>query len=262
MVRLGYRSLLMVAVAAASAVAADPGAALTDGVDAFRAGYRARDLSALERAAELFEAAGRETPEAHPPRYWLAVARFHLLLYRDEGDAPPDTDTFRRLVREARAALDEALAADATDAEAHAMLSIVTGMQIRRAPARAPWLGPSVMRHRGEALRHGAENPRVQYLVGAGHLRARDSRRGASAALPHLQRAEALYEAEGARGRGPLEPDWGRDHCLAFIAQAYRRLEEPGLAERYCRRALELNPDNGLARRTLDALGTEGGPHE
>ena len=66
-----------------------------------------------------------------------------------------------------------------------------------------------------------------------------------------MLKAEKLYATEAEKAGGPLEPRWGRSSCLAFIGKTYDALGKPTEAEKYFRRALELNPQDRLAREEL-----------
>jgi tetratricopeptide (TPR) repeat protein len=67
-------------------------------------------------------------------------------------------------------------------------------------------------------------------------------------ALKYFLKAEKFYKEERSRERDARAPRWGYGDCLAFIARTYEALEKPRKAEVYYRRALEINPDNRLAR--------------
>ena len=63
-------------------------------------------------------------------------------------------------------ALTHAVKLDAHHAESHALLGTIYGMKISENMLRAVWLGPRVQSELKLALATGANNPRVQYLLG------------------------------------------------------------------------------------------------
>ncbi|MBN2310981.1 MAG: hypothetical protein JXR94_18545 [Candidatus Hydrogenedentes bacterium] len=257
---VAFVGFLLSAVLGGEAAGADD---VRAAVEQFRAGYTVWDGTALSDAADALGAACRKSPDDPVCHYWLAVTCFHLLLYRmEKAEDAGDGEDYGGMTGRARAALERVLRLEPADSETHAMLGIVAGIEIRRAPVKALWLGPAVVRHRAKANRYGPRNPRTQYLIGVGHLRGEDGREGASTALPILLKAEALFARESEGKRDALAPAWGHDHCLAFIGQAYQRMGYREEAEAYCRKALAVNPACGLARRFLEQLDEAGGAHE
>ena len=242
---------------------ADPpvdGDLLASGIDQFERAYRAWDRAELEGAADTLKAACTKTPRRAAAWHWLGLARFHILVHREgDGSRPLTSDEFGDLTGSAREALKKAVEIDKTDAEAHALLGTLGGMEIMRTPYKALWLGPAVWHHMQIAGKYGENNPRVQYLLGAALIKGSDSRDETDKALVHLERAETLFQSEAAHDvRGwPTRAPWGREHCLALIGQVYAGRGDIPKAIAYYDKALDLNPAHGLARRCLDALQKE-----
>jgi len=260
--RVSRLAIIALLVAAAQA-AADLQEDIEAGLRQFRVGYHAWDREALASAEDTFEAACARHPREYAVHYWLGTVRFHMLLHRSgDLDQPMEDPEFRHLTRDASKPLETATRLNAADSEAHAMLGTITGMRIGRNRKRALWLGPALMRHRSHALRHGARNPRTQYLVGAGYLHGPGYLGGPAKGLPFLLKAEELYEEESKAERESTAPAWGRDHCLVFIGEVFRGMGEPDRSEVYFRKALEVNPQSGLARRALASLRKDGGSNE
>jgi len=167
-----------------------------------------------------------------------------------------EKEEFERLSINARKAFEKAIKLNDADSEAHALLATLAGMEIARKPAHAIWRGPAVLRHRRLALRHGEDNPRTQYLVGAAFVQGPESLGGVKKGLPYLHRAESLFETQVSPTEEamPSAPAWGYEHCLVLIGDVYARLGDVSKAEEYFRKALTVNPDNDLAERRLNSL--------
>jgi tetratricopeptide (TPR) repeat protein len=227
---------------------------LKDGIDAFRRGYLTWDLASLTRAATSFQKACAihcGSPETH---YWLGVARFHILLHR-RSDSKQDLTTpeFKTLARAVEAPLKEVIRLDKANAESHAILGTVTGMEIARGTRSRFWGGRSLTKHQRLAVEYGENNPRVQYLLGVSTIQGREDPESAKKGLPILLKAESLFARERNADRPPLQPCWGYDHCLVFIGRAYRCLGDPDTAKEYFEKALKVNPSSQLAERELQS---------
>ena len=210
-------------------------------------------MAGFAKAAKLFEQACQQAPESGTNFYWQGVAEFHrLLCLLGTTQTQANRTEAAQAISATIGALTQAVKLNEGDAESHALLGTVNGMSIAMSPVRALWLGPRVMSHQKKALRYGPANPRVQYLLGMSHYHAAAFGGGKKAALACLLKAEKLYATEAEQAGGPLEPRWGRSSCLAFIGKTYDALGKPTEAERYFRRALELNPQDRLAREELE----------
>jgi len=228
---------------------------LAEGVEHFEEASAVWDLDGFREAAALFEKACDEDAASYWAHYWLGTARFHILLHRAEDRRQPLTKTERRqLVEEVRMPLERAVALNDGDCEAHAMLSTLAGMEIAAKPLSAVWLGPQVMKHKARALENGRTNPRTYYLLGMSYYHGPGILGGAGKALEFLLQAEELFDQESRKQRGPLEPRWGYNHCLTFIARVCRDEADFERAETYFRKALALNPNDRTAREGLNAL--------
>jgi tetratricopeptide (TPR) repeat protein len=233
-----------------------PSDRLKSGVGQFNAAYSAWDRKGFEAAARTFQEACAAFPESYDAHYWLGAARMHLLLHRlGDKDNPPEREEAGRLMREAVAPLERAVALDPGDSEAHALLSTLLGMQIAHNPPAALWLGRKTLDYRRCALRNDPRNPRAHYLLGTSYFHAPALLGGREKGLEHFLEAERLFEAESRLDRDPLRPAWGRDSCLSFIGRIYSAMDDPEKAEKYFREALALNPQEKMARKGLESLG-------
>ena len=227
-------------------------ARLLEAVKTFREGARVWRLDLLSKATSAFEARARMERRDARAAYWVAVGRFHLLLYHTsmaKGELPDER--FDPLAERAGEAAEAALALDDKSAECHAMLMGVLGMRIQRLAIRGLWLGGSATGHRARAEGLGKDDPRAMYLVGASYLDGPERYGGAAKALDFLREARRLYAEEAKAERDALAPRWGRDHALVFLGRAYARLGKPREARACYEEALEANPESKLAKREL-----------
>ncbi len=223
-----------------------------NGVAEFKAAYQAWDGARFGVAAQLFRQACMNAPGFCTNFYWLGVAQFHRMLQLQTLPASPaNTVAADAAMEDALAALKTAVKLDERNAESHALLGTLYGMKINGSLARAAWFGPRVQSHRNKALEAGAENPRVQYLLGMCEFHTADKPPARREALARLLIAEKLFEAEAHHPPGPLEPRWGWSSCLTFIGRTYELLGRSQEASGYFRKALAAHPADHIAKEGL-----------
>ena len=132
--------------------------------------------------------------------------------------------------------------------ESHALLGTLYGMKINGNLLRGVRFGPSVAKHQSAALKSGANNPRVQYLLGMCQFHTAKKPAAWREAIATLLAAEKLFEAEAKTAAAPLEPRWGHDICLTFIGRTYELLGQPKEAADYFRKALAIHPQDHVAQ--------------
>jgi len=249
--------LLLAALCGRADVAADKLTAA--GVAEFTNACRTWDGERFDAAVALFQRACAGPSATATNFYWLGAAQFHRMLQllgRTQGGT-------NKLI--AAAALDAAVDAltravklDPSQAESHALLGTIYGMEIGENMLRAVWLGPRVQKELKLALATGGDDARVRYLLGTSQFFTACRTASRREALATLLAAEALFAAEAKTPPGPLEPRWGRDSCLTFIGSCYEKLDQRAPAETYFRKALALHPEDGLAQAGLKRV-TKGG---
>ncbi len=241
--------LLAILSVEASAASNDLSAA---GVAEFNAAYRNWDGARFAASAELFRRATTNAPANVTNFYWLGAAQFHRMLQLQNAPANPTNEAA------AKAALDAAVDAltlaeklDERHAESHALLGTLYGMKINGSLLRGARFGPRVAKHQQLALKHGASNPRVQYLLGMCQFHTANKPAEWQAALQTLLKAEKLFEAEAKTTAAPLAPRWGYNSCLTFLGRTYELLGQWNEAVDYFRKALALHPADHLAEEGL-----------
>jgi len=247
-------SLLILACGASPA--RDPSEALEKGVAEFKAGYETWDRARLENAASIFGAVADAHPDFYEAHYWLGVARFHVALHWvGDGKNKRDRAEIRRALDDAVAPLERAVALNANDCEAHAVLGTLTGLRIAATPTSALRLGRKVLDYNRVALQNGPDNPRVNYLIGTSYFHAPGFLGGREKGLEYFLKAKASFEAEAVTDLPPLQPAWGYGSCLTFIGRTYLLLGQPRQAKDYFTKALSVNPQDKLAQKALQDMG-------
>ena len=172
-------------------------------------------------------------------------------------DQPTNAAAAAAALNQTIAALDRALALSPGHAECCALLGTTYGMKIDGSLLQAIRFGPKVASNRNLAVESGADNPRVQFLLGMCQFHTARKPAAWREALTTLTKAEALFTAEEKKTPTPLEPRWGHDTCLAFIGRVHECLGERDLAAEFYRKALKLHPQHHIAEAGLKRLGLE-----
>jgi tetratricopeptide (TPR) repeat protein len=250
---LRLTSLLMGLLAAGSV---RTGAASDDwsaaGVAEFNAAYRTWDGARFAAAAEWFRRSTTNAPTNVTNFYWLGAAQFHRLLQLQTAPAHRTNDVAAKGALDAAvAALTVAVRLDERHAESHALLGTLYGMKIKGNLFRAARFGPRVARHQELALKLGASNPRVQYLLGMCQFHTAEKPAEWQAAQQTLRKAETLFAVEAKTTAAPLDPRWGYDSCLTFLGRTYELLGQRREAADYFRKALAMHPADHLATEGL-----------
>lgn len=231
------------------------------GIEEFTAACQAWDGARFAAATDMFSRAATNSTATVTNFYWLGVAHFHRMLQLQNS---PGSQTNRAAVEAgleaAVDALTRAVKIDGHHAESHALLGTLYGMRIKGSLLRAAWYGPRVQNQRELALATGANNPRVQYLLGVCQFHTATKPAAWRETLKTLLAAEQLYQVECRIPAAPLEPRWGHDSCLTFIGRTCESLGRRPEAAGYYRRALALHPTDHWATEGLRRVITiEGG---
>jgi tetratricopeptide (TPR) repeat protein len=225
---------------------------LAAGIKEFTAAYAGWDGRRFSAAAELFRQTTTNGPVSCTNYYWLGVAEFHRMLQlRSLPPTPASTLAADAAMEAALAALETAVKLDERDAESQALLGTLYGMKINGNLLRGARFGPRVAKHQEKAMKFGAENPRVRYLLGTCQFHTAKKPAAWREALATLLAAEKLFAAEAQRAGGALEPRWGRSSCLTFIGRTYELVGQRAEAAAYFRKALAEHPVDQVAREGL-----------
>ena len=222
------------------------------GVAEFTAASQAWDGPRFSAAAELFRQASTNAPASSTNFYWLGVAQFHHMLQRRSlPDSRTNTLAADATMSAALDTLETAVALDSQHAESHALLGTLYGMKINGNLLRAARFGPRVQNHLHAAMRFGADNPRVRYLLGPCQFHTARKPAALREALASFLAAEKLFATEAQRPAGPLEPRWGYATCLTFVGRTYELLGQRAEAADYFHQALARQPSDQSAKDGL-----------
>ena len=221
------------------------------GIIEFSGAFQAWDGERFGKAAELFRQAEVKTPGSATNPYWRGTALFHRMLQLKSTSDPKAASA---AMDAAVASLETAIKLDPENAESHALLGTLYGMKIDGSIPRAIRYGRVVQGHQEQALKHGAGNPRVRYLLGTGQFHTAKDADGKREALNTLLAAEKLFIAEARQPVKGFQPRWGYGSCLTFIARSYEALGQQPEAAAYYRKALAVHPADQVAREGLARL--------
>jgi tetratricopeptide (TPR) repeat protein len=221
----------------------------TAGIAEFTAAYQAWDGDRFAAATKLFRQASATPPATVTNYYWLGASEFHRMLHL-RGN-PTNTSAAAAALDSAVEALTIGVKLDEKSAETQALLGTLYGMKINGSLLRAAWFGPRVAKYQGGAMKFGATNPRVQYLLGMCQFHLAKKPAAWQEVLTTLLGAEKLFAAEARTAAAPLEPRWGYDSCLTFIGRTYELLGQRKEAEEYFSKALAMHPADHLAKEGL-----------
>lgn len=222
------------------------------GIAEFNSAFQAWDGARFARASELFRQATVLAPNNVTNFYWLGVTEFHHMLQL--RSVPGHDDEAETAQTAALAALTTAVKLDMHNAECHALLATIYGIKIGDHWIRALQLGPRTMSHSATALKEGASNPRVRYLLATGEFYMSSGAADLRKALKNLLLAETYFASEATNAPGALEPRWGRSSCHTFIGLTYEKLGDRARAAEYFRKSLAEHPADELARTGLNRV--------
>lgn len=224
------------------------------GITEFNAAFKDWDGGRFWNAAELFKKAAAKTPDSAVNHYWLGAAHFHRMLYfRSLAVSASNTSSADGERDQAMAAFNKTLKLNAHHAESHALLGTLYGMKIDGMIDGIRY-GRTLQEHQKLALASGADNPRVQYLLGAGLFHTAKNDADLREALKSLLVAEKLFVAEQKKTARHFDPRWGWSSCLTFIGRTYASLGHKPEAMDYFRKALAMHPADHVAKAEIARL--------
>ena len=238
----------MVAMLAASATAAEFAEVWPGLVERIERAYVLGDASGMRSARTAVK--GLLGPELTDDqrsiaRYTVAYLNWRLFFLTD-GSAGDERDA---LLDEALELLDADVADNDANAESHALMASVYGLQISQSRLRAAFLGTRAGRASARALELEPNNPRVLLLDGIGKLNTpRAFGGGEDRAEALLLRAVAAFRTEPA---GRPWPRWGRIDAHAWLGQVAAQRGDPDGARRHYLQALEIEPQFAWVRSVL-----------
>jgi tetratricopeptide (TPR) repeat protein len=232
---------------------------ILEGIRVLDQAYNDWKLEGFMKAENIFQRAIDAQPDDFMAWYWKGTALFHqatYYLHARKKDKVPNLG--EKCVDEGIKSLSRSIEENPRFSESHALRGVLRGMKINLNRWTVFSHGLGVKSDRDKAIELSPENPRVHYLTGISFWMAPDILGGKKHALPHLMKAEKLYESEMLKERSPLEPNWGYHTCLAFIGDVYCEQRKYSQARIYYEKALSVNPYEKLAREGLEKIRQTG----
>jgi tetratricopeptide (TPR) repeat protein len=219
-------------------------------VDVGAPAFHARVENAVVRGSrEGLEAARADLKAAAPSparSYTLGYVSWRLVSLIPHDDR----ESALAMLREAEGALRAVIAAEPSNAEAHALLSSVLGRSIGFQPTLGPTYGPKSREHLATAQRlDGGKSPRLPLLRGIRAFVVGAEFGGSlEKAEVELREAERLFDEGGAP---TVWPSWGRPDVQAWLGQVLARKGDRDGARAAYTRALEMAPDYAYVKNVL-----------
>jgi len=137
--------------------------------------------------------------------------------------------------------------------ELDALQASMLGFEIALHQEKAMSLGFQIFQYFGKALEKSPDNPRVHLLKGLSDLYTPEQYGGGpDAAIKSLNRSIELFENENVQD--PVKPSWGKEEAYTFLGIIYNQKGEADKAEEMLKKALEINPEFGLAKEELQKI--------
>ena len=227
------------------------------GINCFNSAYNHWDEKEFLSSLDLFKEASRAGQNEGLAEYWSGAVYFFLAQQNlFTNDKPADKGKGIENIKKGMEVLTRSIELAPDFSESYALRGVLRGMLIKMKPSSVFTQGRKVGRDRKKALALNLSNPRVHYLTGISFWYAPEILGGREKALEHLLEAEKLFEIEKQKAKEKLHPCWGQSTCLAFIGDIYSVQKKMGSAREYYLKALNVNPEDPLAKRGLKKLGS------
>jgi len=183
--------------------------------------------------------------------YYVALADYRLATFHLGAGNSAEADRF---VTEGEQYLVKAMETDPDFGESFSLYGYVLGLEVALHQERAMEVGINSMAKMDEGIAKAPDNPRVYYLKGTYLTYVPEEYGGGlERAVPLLEKAVSLFEKESVQDE--IRPSWGREEALAFLGLTYKKKGDAAKAREFLRKALDVNPEFGLAKSELAALG-------
>jgi tetratricopeptide (TPR) repeat protein len=216
-----------------------------------QAGVNTWDLELLKTARDLFiNCLLKAKTENAYIFYHIALADYRLITFYLSSSDNPEAE---KSLIEAKKYLEKAMAADPSFGEADALYGYFLGFEIALHPEKAMSLGMASFVYSAKALEKDPENPRIHLLKGLSLFYTPEAYGGgADNAMASLNKAVGLFEKDVVKD--PLKPSWGKEEAYTYLGLAYKQKKDFGKAKEMLKKALEVNPEFGLAKKELSGL--------
>jgi imidazolonepropionase-like amidohydrolase/tetratricopeptide (TPR) repeat protein len=181
------------------------------------------------------------------PLYYIALCDYRLATYYL---TLAEMDKAEPYIKEGQNYLKKAMELDPDLGELDAFYAYMLGFEIALNPQNAMSLGLQIYQYFGNAFAKSPENPRVHFLKGVSELFTPEQYGGgADIAIKTLGKSIELFEEE--KVEDPVKPSWGKDEAYTFMGMAHNQKGNKDKAAEFFTKALEVNPEFGMARDEL-----------
>jgi imidazolonepropionase-like amidohydrolase len=191
-----------------------------------------------------------EKNESYYPMYYVAVcdyrlATYYLTLGQMDKAAP--------YIKESQDYLEKTMEMKPDIGELDAFYAYMLGFEIALDPEKGMSLGFESYKYFGKAFEKSPENPRVHFLKGTSELfTPAEYGGGPDVAIKTLQKSVDLFEKE--KIDDPVKPSWGKEEAYTFLGMAFNQKGETDKAVEFLTKALEINPEFGMAKDELEKI--------
>ncbi len=209
------------------------------------------DLEKLKKAREkLLGLLAKEKKESLYPLYYVALCDYRLANY---FLVSTQIDKVEPYLKEGQKYLERAMEMDPDFGELDGLYAFLLGFEIAINQEKAMSLGLQVFQYSSRSLEKSPENPRVHYMKGlSDFFTPREYGGGPDPAIKSLTKSIELFEKEDIQD--PVKPSWGEDEAYTFLGMAYNQKGETEKAKQAFMKALEINPEFGLAKDELKKI--------
>ena len=220
-------------------------------IDELRTGVNSWDPEIMKHAKDMFlSLLLQKDPDAAWLHYYIALSNYRLATYYMGESRMEEAEVH---TMESQKHLDKVIELKPDWGEPFALYASTMGFEIAFDWSKAMSLGIKSGEYFGIALDLEPYNPRVNLLKGAGDLYTPEEYGGGpDRAIASLSYAVSLFEKE--KVMDPRTPSWGKEEAYTFLGMAHQQKGDTEKAREFYEKALEINPDFGLAKESLQAL--------
>ena len=249
--RAGFLTLIILGFFCLSGFGSDLSQKMEKAKQELREGVNTWDAEKMKQARDLFlNLLMTEESEKAYLHYYTALCDYRLTAYFMAQDAVGEAGMH---VDGALKHLEEAMDLEPSRGEPYALYASMLGFKIALNPSLGMSLGMKTFDYFGQALAKEPDNPRVNLMKGSADLFTPEQYGGgADVAIRSLTKAVELFEKETVDN--PVEPSWGKEEAYTFLGMAFKQKGNIEKAGELFNKALEVNPDFGLAHEELSKL--------
>jgi|GEM_PF-555773 len=182
--------------------------------------------------------------------YYIALCNYRLNTYYLSSNNTEEAEMYNA---EGQKYLEKAMEVEPSFGELYALYAILLGHEIALHQEKAMLLGLKIYEYFVKAFEKDPDNPRINLLKGMSDLYTPEAYGGgADNAIKTLEKSVTLFEKEDIKD--PIKPSWGKEEAYTFLGIAYKQKKDYEKAREFLKKALEINPNFGLAAKELTEI--------